>query len=340
MAEILFNHDGFGILEDLGPTGLLAEDAEDLLVDPLADVGITHIDWSICSTWLHNCRTRRGMLLSPSFVDSVRAERPDWAGRPMTQQAARACAHYADGDEDLAELVVRRGHERGLRVLGCLRLNHANSPGWLGDVPGPRHAGGMRIDFRHPPFHEYLLSLYEDLLAKGVDGLTLDFERKAPFFPEGVPLDERLAAGTAFVRRVRALTDKPVVVRVCHDREIGRAQGQAVEAWLAEGLVDIVVPATHNHMPDRLDWPIDIFLEGAAKSPRPCRVFPQIWPTPGPWNQGDPELHPPGAVLARARELVQAGADGIYFFNFCCFWPRRHAPTPPWDSLFQDVAAL
>ena len=71
-----------------------------------------------------------------------------------------------------------------------------------------------------------LLELLEDLPAKGVDGISLDFERKAPFFPDGTPQAERFDACTAFVRQARTLTDKPILARVACRPEKGQPHGR------------------------------------------------------------------------------------------------------------------
>jgi hypothetical protein len=89
---------------------------------------------------------------------------------------------------------------------------------------------------------------------------------------------------------------------------------------MAEGLVDVVVPATHNHEPEPLDWPFDRFVEAARSSPRPCRVWPQIWPTGQAWTEEAGNRHPPAAVLKRAQQILEQDAGGVYFFNFCCFY--------------------
>ena len=78
--------------------------------------------------------------------------------------------------------------------------------------------------------------------------------------------------------------------------------------------------ATHNHEPEPLDWPFDRFVEAARNSPRPCRVCPQIWPTGQAWTEEAGSKHPPESVLKRVRQILEQGADGIYFFNFCCFY--------------------
>ncbi len=302
--EVAFNHDGFGILADLAGTGMTEEDAAKVLVEPLVMAGVSLIDWCILTTGQHNCRTRH-----------ERGFAGDGQGRAIDRAIGRVVSHYNAQPHDLLDIVVARGHSAGLRVFGNIRLNHgALNTERLLSCPG-RNARNKK-DFRDPVFHAYLCELVEDVLAKGVDGITLDFERKAPFFPEEAPMEERRQSCLAFLRRVRSLTPQPIIVRVCYQRNKGEPQGQAPAQWLAEGLVDMVVPATHNHEPDAMDWfPQDI-VDAATESLRPCAVCPQIWPTSDPWNNGNNRRHKPADVRRRVNNLRAMRADGAYFFNF------------------------
>ena len=74
-------------------------------------------------------------------------------------------------------------------------------------------------------------------------------------------------------------------------------------AWLEEGLLDGMIPATHNHEPDPYDWIPEAFFAAAKRSPRPCAVWPQLWPTPEPWNSGHNQRHAPEAVQQRCAAL-------------------------------------
>lgn len=306
--DFVFNHDGFGILHQLVDTPMTEQDAADVLVAPLAGTDITIIDWCIMTTGEHNCRTRHGRLFDGVGQD-----------RPIDRELGRIMQRYAAGPRDLLDIVVAHGHDAGMRVFGCVRLNHALNPDRLQTCPGRTNpANAARKDFRDEDFHAYLAELYEDLLEKNVDGLTLDFERKAPFFPDDAPRAERFQACESFVRRIRRLTSLPIAARVSYEREKGEPQGQDPEKWVREGLLDAVAPATHNHEPDRFDWSCGRFLAAARESPRPCRVWPQLWPAYTPWRDRRGNCHDGEAVVRRVRELLQAGSDGAYFFNFCC----------------------
>ncbi len=324
MMDKIFNHDGFGLLAELAATDCAPEDADRVLVAPLAAAGFTAIDWGLCSTGIHNCRTRHGRGLTRELLERSHADNPAMWGEAAERTIfpiGDLVERYNAQDEDLLDCVIAAGHARGLRVYGNVRLNHACVPRWLEGIPGTSHAGGLRKDFRDDTFQAYLLELFENLLAKGVDGLSLDFERKAPFFPDGVPQAERFAVCARFVRAVRVLTEKPLLARVAWQLEKGEPQGQQPLAWIAEGLLDAVIPATHNHEPDPFDWFPEAFFAAAKRSPRPCAVWPQLWPTPEPWNAGHNRRHSSDAVRQRCAALRAAGADGTYFFNFCCYGP-------------------
>ncbi len=337
--EIAFNHDGFGILGDLARTPMAEADAAALLVDPLARAGVSIVEWAVGSTGVHNCRTRHGRLITRALLEQTHRDHPRMWGddAPKYLPVGDAVEHYARRQSDLLDIVVRRGHAAGLTVLASLRLNHSLGR-WMDGVPGSSFLDGLRRDFRDSAFRDYLLEILADLLDKGVDGVGLDFERKAPFFPDDAPQAERFAACGQFLRDVRRLTDRTLLARVSHDEAAGRPQGQQPLEWMREGLLDVVAPATHNHEADDLSWGVDAFLSAAADSPRPCRVWPQIWPTPEGWNRGHPVRHAPAAVVDRVRRLREAGADGVYFFNFCCFWPRRETLDGADAEMFRAVA--
>jgi len=317
--EIVFNHDGFGLLSELADTPLTEEDVCRVLLDPFKGSAVTAIDWCILTTGQHSCRTRH----QRGFVG-------DGQGREIDERVGKVIAHFNRGPRDLLDILIDHGHRAGLKVFGNIRLNHWLNPDKLLSCPG-RNANGKK-DFRDPEFHTYLAEIVEDLTEKGVDAISLDFERKAPFFPEEATGPERIEACIRFLERVRPLTSLPVIARVCHDADKGRLQGQSPENWMRDGLVDVVVPATHNHEPDPLDWSFERFLEAASQSPRPCKVWPQIWPTNAHWSQKSECHHSPMAVQDRVEEIRRTGAHGVYFFNFCCFGTHS-----PFQEMFHQI---
>ncbi|MHC4873824.1 MAG: hypothetical protein ACYTFY_18410 [Planctomycetota bacterium] len=305
--ELVFNHDGFGILEKLAETEMTENDADDILVKPWVESAVSALDWCIITTGHHNCRTRHQRLHNGEGKDQV------------DKMVGKAVQHYSKGEKDLLDIVIECSHKSEMPVFGNIRLNHTGRTiEFYETLPG-KMADNDKKDFRDQEFQSYLCEVYEDLLAKGIDALSLDFERKAPFFPDSAPEKERTEACKSFLRKIRNLSDKPVIARVAYEREKGIKQGQLPEEWLAEGLIDIVIPATHNHEADPLDWKFDRFLEAAAKAPHNCQVWPQIWPTYGQWGKkGGDFIHKVEDIEKRIFDIKEAGADGVYFFNFHC----------------------
>jgi len=123
----------------------------------------TAIDWCLCSTGIHNCRTRHGRGLTRELLQRSHADNPAMWGEaaestifPIGDVGER----YNAQDEDLLDSVIAAGHARSLRVYGNVRLNHAYVPHWLEGIPGTSHAGGLRKDFRDDTFQAYLLELF------------------------------------------------------------------------------------------------------------------------------------------------------------------------------------
>ncbi len=325
MTDIVFNNDG-GIIWALADREWTEQAAADLLVQPFVGSDVTAIDWCLGTTGEHNCRTRHKRPIAPT--------------NPQFSDIHRVVTHYNAQPLDLLDIVVKHGHAAGLRVFGNVRLNHCVDPMRLADCPGPVnfcHYASIKKDFRQPAFHRYLAEIFEDLLEKGVDGISLDFERKAPFFPPGTPREEKFDATWHFLQRIRALTTKPVIARVAYEPEKGEAQGQQPMRWIEAGLIDAVIPATHNHEADSLDWTFKAFLDAAARAPRNCKVWPQIWPTGAGWADGRQAGWSSQRILERARQILELGAHGAYFFNFCCYDERHHLLPPPYDHMFRNL---
>ena len=328
MTNYVFNHDGFGALAYLPRTDMTEKDAADLLVRPLVDSGITAIDWCTLTTAEHNCRTRHNRGFDGVGIN-----------RDIDREIGQVVAHYNSQPLDLLDIVVKHGHTGGLKVYANMRLSHYLNPERLATCPGPHFPSyaGIKKDFRSDTYQGYLIELIEDLLTKGVDGISLDFERKTPFFPPGVDDEEKAEACTRFLGKVRPLTSKPVIVRVARGEEDRKAEGQDPFAWISKGLVDVVIPATHNHEPDTLDWSFDDFLKAAKNSPRPCQIWPQIWPTALEWTEEFDTKHPPEAIIHRTQEIVATGADGAYYFNFCCYDKDGSLFQPIDKAMFEKI---
>ncbi len=316
---VAFNHDCTGLLLEVANAGMTEEAVEQVFIDPLVG-GVQVVDLCVGSAAVCKFRTRHGRSFTRDLMNRSIATWPQIIDPGMDAGRLPICGdvveHFLARSNDLIDVLLQAARRRGLRAFGGVRLNHSCAPVWMEGVPGRAIAQGMRRDFRDEAYQRFVLELIEDVLERDVAGLSLDFERKAPFFADDAPQAERFEACHRFLARVRALTDKPLLVRVAHDPTHGEPQGQQPERWMVDGLVDIVVPATHNHLPDTLDWRFDRFLEARSRSPRPVQVWPQIWPTDAPWIRRHDRRHPPERVCQRVEQIRGMGADGVYFFNF------------------------
>jgi hypothetical protein len=176
-------------------------------------------------------------------------------------------------------------------------------------------------DFTHKAVRNRKLEIIEEVAQRyDVDGFEFDFIRHPVFFSRtlrGLPvIDEEIEIMTAFMRRIRELTDREaqrrgrpllLAARVPDDFQLAMNIGLDLRNWLEEDLVDILI-AGGGYAPFTLQVPE--FTELAHQYDVP--VYPCI-------NQGAAENLSRGAFLECVRALAanwyRAGADGIYTWN-------------------------
>ncbi|MDB5851391.1 MAG: hypothetical protein JWP29_5143 [Rhodoferax sp.] len=273
--------------------------------------------------------------------------------------AGHAAGHAAgDGIGDAVSAVIDRGHAMGLEVLVSLRINDGSDatldslddahvsphrrahPDWLlGDAghlhPGlsPRQQKHRRFayDFALPGVRAYTLALVREAIETyALDGFDIDFCRQPSLFRAGAALQQAPLV-TAMLHEVRAALDIKstragrrllLSVRVPHDLEANRLAGLDIAAWLADGLIDILVvsdPAGYNY---RLPVEAFVALAGAAPAGRHCQVVAQNlcgFREPPLRSEtvlfGTPACYTPAHYRANAALHAQAGADGHYLWN-------------------------
>ncbi len=175
------------------------------------------------------------------------------------------------------------------------------------------------FDYSHPEVRQFILALAEDVLSRyDVDGIELDFERNPPFFKSfyegGSASEEETKAMTQLVRDIRHTSEivglrkkKPllIAVRVTSSQPMNGAMGLDVAKWLEEGLVDLLIVGGNlqfDHFADaakywkQFDAPLYFCLSN-------------VW--------GEKDLRQSAmAYRGRALQAWDAGADGVYLFNF------------------------
>jgi hypothetical protein len=231
-----------------------------------------------------------------------------------------------DEGNDPPKVIVRQAKKRRLDIFYSFRLNDTHDdfmpeeyptfkeqhPEWL---IGEGHDYGVKtaLNFSVPEVRQLKLAVVEEVFRKyDFDGLEIDFLRSPPYF---IPGEEPQNAPvlTQFVRDVRQHLNKraaergrPVelAARVDENLEACRLDGFDVEAWVREGLVDILILGSGA---------IDIAIEEFKELVRGTGVL--IYPCLYGWPS---RYVPIPAELARglAANYWHQGADGIYTFNW------------------------
>ena len=240
--------------------------------------------------------------------------------------------------------------EMGLPVVASFRMNDAhmssdpvgtvagrfwmNHPEWrLGE---PYGYYGSCLDYRQPAVREYLRQLVLEVieLYPDIDGIELDGLRSPFFFPEGE--GERSAPiMTELIRQIRndldcasrsdAGTRYLLRVNVPRDPALSLETGMDVAAWEAEGLVDGISPGCYN-----TDFQPDVAAWKEVLSRTPVQPYINCSPQSGQYLT----LEEYRGVSANAWN---AGADGVYLFNFPCldelsFLQPLPADRPPFPA--------
>ena len=296
---------------------------------------------------------------STTWSDGELEQVGDRTGRKYEDAAAWTHAEnirrMLDRGENPLQAVVQRGHELGVAVYASLRMNDNHFAGAQPeDLATMQHVELTQLRKEHP---EWLLgeatsewfalswnmavpevranriAHIRELLKQtnDIDGIELDWQRHAFHLPIEQAYRLRYCI-TDVQRTVRAMCDefgrkrgRPVVLtaRVAGSIAQSRRQGYDVEAWLEEGLVDVLVPAGNAATDDSIDvaeWK-DLVAQhssNVAICPGTDSGIPRMTATPEEAHVG-PEPAPINETL-KARALgaryLGQGADGLYIFNF------------------------
>jgi len=207
-----------------------------------------------------------------------------------------------------------------------------------------QYQGSGAMDFGHDEVRDYTFQLIEEAVRRyDCDGIELDFNRFPRFFKDG-SMDERVAKMNLLVERVRKMLD--VVGRERDHRlvlavrapsnfgstpptpETARKLGCDVPAWVKNGWVDFVTVS--EFLIERGDLPMSLWKQAITTVP----IYGGIECTKG---SGQKNLDSDEYRQA-AAQLVKAGSDGVYLFNFFTSWEKGvDAYEPPYEVL-QELA--
>lgn len=331
--RILTNDDGW-ILSSYGPP-ISIEDLRDKMVAPHADSPIDTFLWSVGGREVYSYETQIGERFGQD-VDSF--ENP--ADEIRARNLRHLCSHHGGPVTAIAQLC----HEIGMKFFPSLRMNtHYNTdesstsfgrfrrdhPEWLIGRPGENSAIGSPLwglrtgkDYAFPQVRDFMNSIACELLeCFDCDGIELDFMRHpGTFRPEQAFANRYLL--TDMVRQLRQQMDEigkekgrnlELAVRVAPTLAASERLGMEAETWIKEGLVDLVITGLgFNPFEAR----VAEFVRAATGTS--CRIL-------GCFEALRPLLDTE-VMRAIAARYWDAGAAGLYFFNFFCMsaaWKRE-----------------
>ena len=199
-----------------------------------------------------------------------------------------------------------------------------------------------RIAFSYPEVREYVVSLFREMAEEyPIDGVSPLYCRRPPLVEYEAPLVEgfkaeygrdprelderdrdwlqyRSGALTDFMRRLRRAMDEvgaksgrrlQVSAVVAKDEEENLYDGIDLKTWVAEGLVDVLMPfsshAAYNMNAEAWsDTGATRYFQSLVEG-TPCELSFNI----------QPSGMEPGRLRRRASELYRAGAESLFFWN-------------------------
>ncbi len=322
--RIIFNNDGD---DSWKPT--TRQEFLDLRTTPLLG---THVDTIFYST-------------TQSFAYFSHNSRACEVNAPEGTMAAR---FIAQGTDNL-EVMIDFCRQNGIEIFWSMRMNDTHDYSnvkfrsqWKLDHPEyligtednePRCRTWTSADFGHQEVRDKAFAIIEDVCERyDVDGIELDFFRHLCFFKgpafSGEASDEDRGLMTELLQRVRAMCDqvgqergRPILIAVRVPDAVGycRAVGIDLQLWLEEGLFDILIPTGYMKLSP---WQDTVELGHKYGVPvYPCLSDSRV---KGEAGKARNVLE---AYRARAMNVHNSGADGVYIFNV--FNPRH----PLWSEL-------
>ena len=227
--------------------------------------------------------------------------------------------HLERQGTDPFEIVCKRAQEKGLRVWAREELR-GGLPSKMLDRTDLYIPGTTKPDYKHEEIRRYREEVFAEIVAKGADGVSLDFCVYPPFLEDPEKDGDSI---TELLRNLRKRFERDfekkvdIVTRLPLNPE---SYGLKWRDWVKEGIVDVIIPSVI--LPgDLFDIPLDEYVRATEGSP--VRVFgclrPKITNIDPDEQKGDEErgivrLNRPVSVendRARAALLHYSGADGL-----------------------------
>lgn len=336
--RIIFNNDGGDAMcfpADLEVT------ADNLLAQRTLPLVGSHVDSIFYCTGhsfgYHARDTRSGWILD-GYGDDPPYQMPQGkisAVRPLIECGA-----------DPLKVMVDFCHANGIEIFHSQRINDRHDRGTqpsrihpefspfkqqhpeflMGHIDHrPPHANWTAVDYSHSQVRDAMYGYLEEVCWNyDIDGIELDFWRAPILFKSvawgGEADDAERDMMSSLIRRVRTMTEtqglrrgRPILVgiRVPDSLEYCRAIGIDLERWLSEDLVDLMVVGDAIRQWNPWETSVELGHRYGVK------VYPCLQRAGGfngeapPFNRGSIESY-----RAKAMQIWQSSADGIYLFNF------------------------
>lgn len=312
-------------------------------------------DWCLGTSTAFNIKTRRGVLFGEGKTEF-------W--RQGDKQAAETVNNLYNQGINPLKLIAEKLNQAKIHVNATLRLNATYPPQnaashngpFLMDNPQYRvvnvHGKLLwQLSYAHPEVRDFMLSVLEDAVACGVDGIHLQFLRHPPFFGLDKPLIAEYEKSygsfnqkqdymndkwqklqcemmTDFVGRIHKMLDaeglkrgKKLTLSASFDFKNYYAQGLDVEQWVKSGWLNVISPGYYGAGGKTFD--LAPFV--AMCRDTDCKIFPNLETTllghdPTPDSEtGKIKILRESVSVDYGRKLFlefyNQGAYGLYPFN-------------------------
>ena len=256
------------------------------------------------------------------------------------RRAHQNARHLIRTGHDPLRLICDRAHEYGKLVYPTLLVQQGRGPrdqdvrcanfrfdnsqleiGAQGDLAHD-HPGFTCLDFKHRAVRDERFSIIAETIKKyPVDG----FELQMNYFPHYFHPDE-VAAGreimTEWIGKVyRALKrsgrNRELAIRIPFSMEGCYEVGMDIEAWLKEGIVDVLIGQSFSG-PELLDSTVDFRPLVKAASGTACRVHAALQSHIDSDRLGEASIE---LVRGAASNYWAQGIDGLYLAHWFGNWP-------------------
>ena len=286
----------------------------------------------------------------------------DFEKNPGIRRWARNVESLLDAARDPLVIWSRRSHEAGMQFWPSLRMNDIHkdwSERWpslrsqwerdnpqvrLGSAvpdrylhqanrsPQPSHGYSWAMDYALEEVRNRKLAIIAEICANyDVDGFEMDFLSHPYYFKKGEEA-HGLSLMNDFVRQVRERLDETgrakgrkltLLARVLPSLELNERIGLDVRAWIREGWVDIIAPATRGYLDISAD--LTSFVElargtGVEISGGLSDLYVRDY-TGSKTGRASIEM-----LRAAAAAAWQAGVTSLHLFNYDCHASGKGEP--------------